>query len=156
MASTSGVGSVGPASCCETQKPHTIRELCLAQQITYPCIQLCCHYCYKILSVLDIYAFDQSCLYLSWGEGGPTGICSQCTRVLARLEFTARHEVSCAASRLPHFIGQSLSDLEVRCVRCLALLQSVEKDYILREDLSVHRIGGIWRGTCVRCMVGLY
>lgn len=137
-------------------RPRTIRDLCQSQQREFPQVTICCHYCRIVLSVLDLYAFEQSGLSLLWREGLPTGICVHCCRVLARLEFTARHQISCAARSVPGYTGQDIVSLEVRCLRCLTRLQTVEKEFIYRQNVTVHKIGNNWRGLCVRCTLGLY
>lgn len=137
-------------------RPRSIRDLCRLLDRQFPHINLSCHYCRVWLTVLDIYAFEQSALSLLWREGLPTGICVHCCRLLARLEFTTRHQVSCSARAVRLHTGQSLDSCEVRCLRCLARLQRIEKEFLVNQDVTVHKIGDSWRGLCVRCTVGLY
>lgn len=137
-------------------RPRTIKELCELLNRAFPQVTVCCHYCRCVLSVLDLYLFEHSKLNLLWREGLPTGVCAHCCRVLARVEFTARHRISCAAHQVSTYTGQELDSLEVRCLRCLTPLQPVEKGFLKRQDITVHLIGNNWRGLCVRCTLGLF
>lgn len=136
--------------------PKSIRQLCLAYNRDADHIDLFCQFCHKPLSILDKICFDHAKLTLLWRDGSPRGVCVLCARILARVEFTQRHEVSCSAQQAAQYIGSSLEEAVVRCLRCLTPLQRQEKALLVRDNRTVHKVWGTWRAPCVRCMIGLF
>lgn len=136
--------------------PRTLRQLCRLRGCRFPHITVFCHFCFRYLSVLDVYSFEQSGLNLIHREGTFTAVCVVCSRVLARFEFTARHELSCSASQAQHYIGSPITEVEVRCYRCFGSLIPMEKRMLLRDDSQVHKVAGSWRGLCSRCQMGFF
>lgn len=137
-------------------RPLSIRHLCEAQGRVYPLIAIFCYYCQRKLSTLDIRAFDQSRLSILWREGNPNAVCSMCIRLLARLDFTSRHQFSCSIAEAEQYIGKVLEEAEVRCIRCLAKLIPLEIRLLKRGNLVVHKVADTWRAPCARCSMGFF
>ncbi|UJQ88225.1 E6 protein [Eumops bonariensis papillomavirus type 1] len=145
-----------PAQGAGQGPPKTIRQLCELYRKDIDEVQLFCQFCLKCLTILDKICFEQSKFTLLWRCGSPRAVCVCCSRVLARIEFTERHEHSCPVSQAEQYIGGPITGTSVRCIRCLCDLLPQEKELLRRDNRTVHKICGGWRALCVRCAIGLY
>ncbi|AAU11493.1 E6 [Erethizon dorsatum papillomavirus 1] len=136
--------------------PRTLRELCVWRGQEFPNVSVTCKYCKKCLSLLDVYLFDQTVLNVLWSDGTPAAVCTLCLRLLARLEFRARHMFSCTVQHIPLLLYRPFVTCTVRCVRCLMPLTTVEKEFLARQHTVVHFVGRSLRTLCTHCTAGLF
>nr|AYA94815.1 MAG: E6 protein [Human papillomavirus] len=135
----------------ETPMPTDLREYCKLFDICFFDLQLPCVFCKHIVPLQDLASFYLKCLCLIWKGAVCHAACTKCLKVTALFECDNYFQCSVNAIFLTDLVGKPISQIVVRCVHCLKLLDCAEKiDCIVQQQLC-HLIRGRWRARCRVC-----
>jgi hypothetical protein len=136
----------------EPRFPKFLNDFCSHFQINFFDLCLPCIFCRCTLNPQELAGFYMKKLSLVWKEGRVFACCTKC--LLLSAQYEKEHFFQCVASSgaLEHLTKKTLSDICVRCIYCLTLLDLAEKVDIKNRELTYSLVRGHWRGVCRNCI----
>lgn len=117
-------------------------------------LDITCFYCGNFLTWADKILHAHCKLSIIWHSGGYYGCCHVCTLVTAKIDFMSNYERVMNVAEVELQADTHIEDLDVRCVKCLRLLNRTEKRDVALSDPDIFLIRGTFRTLCVVCRVG--
>ncbi|AHJ81396.1 putative E6 oncogenic protein [Eptesicus serotinus papillomavirus 3] len=114
-----------------------------------------CIYCGKFLTYADKVLYDHSGLHVVWHEGAYFASCLCCLKTNARLEFMTYFERVISVEQAERREGVPLTQIKIRCLKCLRELNHVEKCDIICSNADCFIVRGGIRTVCIVCKIGL-
>ncbi|ADE45482.1 E6 [Human papillomavirus 127] len=135
----------------ETALPLKLEDYCSRYGISFFALQLRCIFCRHFVDTVQLAAFHAKCLSLLWRKNVCYACCTPCLRLSAKYELERYYQCSLKSHFIEDVLHKPLSEIVIRCMECLSLLDMIEKVEHLLQDLPFHLVRGHWRGKCRNC-----
>nr|AEX31164.1 E6 protein [Human papillomavirus] len=132
--------------------PGQLDVYCQQYGISFFDLRIPCIFCRHLCSLMDLAAFYHKCLCLVWKNKVCYACCSACLTLSAKYELENFYQCSISSDCFEDIVRKPLKDVVIRCLKCLARLDFMEKLAHLRNCRPVHLIRGHWRADCRNCV----
>ena len=135
----------------EEPLPLKIEDYCNRYGISFFALQLRCIFCKHWIDTVQLAAFHAKRLTLLWRQNVCYACCAPCLRLSAKYECERYYQCSLKSTFIVDVLHKPLSEIVIRCLHCLCMLDLIEKVEHLITDDPFHLVRGHWRGTCRNC-----
>lgn len=136
-------------------RSFSLKDIADSCGIPLPDYLVSCYYCNRWLTPHEKILYHHSDLLAVWQDDLPYACCQPCIRTAARVEFLTGFGRSLPCNRFGELSSQEWSEVVVRCIACLRKLTHVEKDDLLRNNLTIFSIRNGFRALCCLCRLGI-
>ena len=131
--------------------PTRLDQYCKQHRISFFELRIQCIFCRHICSLVDLAAFYHKCLRLVWKDEVCYACCTACLKLSAKFELENYYQCSISSQFFEDIVRKPLQEIVIRCLKCFALLDIMEKLDHLRNCRDVHLVRGHWRADCRNC-----
>lgn len=114
-----------------------------------------CYYCSQWLTAHEKILYQHSSLLVVWKDDLPFACCQPCIRTGAKVDFLIGFTRTVGVSNLTEVTSAPWESVLVRCLCCLRMLTTTEKEDLLRSNKSLYLVKDSIRVPCALCRLGL-
>lgn len=134
-------------------RPRSLQDFMNTYNLSLFDARLPCVFCKGYCTVVDLQEFIRKELQLVWKGGLCFAACTGCLYISAFYEHNKHLQLKIPSGLVQQVAGESVLDLNVRCVYCLAKLSREELVGSLVLGLDLYLVRHQWRGVCRLCIL---
>lgn len=132
-------------------QPNSIRDLLEHYRLSFWDLNLLCVFCGNPLGLPDLVHFDDAPLMLVWRDNIPYGCCRACCCRAGMYEAYSYFQVAIPGSLIEQLSGESLLELDARCVTCLRRCDLADKLHVVWTNSWYYIVRNRYKIVCLNC-----
>nr|ART66901.1 E6 [Bat papillomavirus] len=133
------------------ERPLTLRDLASSRDTSVDDLQIQCRFCDRRLGLYEKLVFEQCQLRVIYRLGRAYAACPSCVKIVSRIEFAVGVEACFAAGYIESLQGETLFEVDLRCVSCLKPLDRYERAFCYHTNSLIYVVRGRHRALCYLC-----